>query len=411
MYNYHTNIVWVINCVLLSMLIITSIAIVVSVIVNDYVWQRRRRRLIAIKNDVFEILLAGRKPSDAVCQPFASSITPQQFIDIATNRNIKAAFFNDSEQQFFKNCFINPEQIARLEKIARTSNSKWRRIEAILSLGYTQTDHAIGIIKDSILSKDKDMAYFSVISLGQIKTVESARILLNFLKKNPAESYKVVAILENFPKEISDDIINLIDYHDPVVRFWAAKLLSKFAPAHHIKKLEKLTMDHAEDVRAAACDCLGNIGSKEAKPTLIKRLKDDSWLVRSHAIIAVGKVLGDEAVPQVIGFINDASWLVVEAVKGVMTDHIEASLPYIEQLLQGKDEIPKKYSVMALQDSGYLSKLLYDAVSGNNKDMAIRLLKGIVRSKVHTGLDAAVGSLDPARRAKAIELLVSIGEV
>ena len=406
MYNYHADIVWSVNAMLIGMIVVTSIVIFASVVVKDYFWQARRRALVNIKKDVYEMVLAGKQSSEAVCRVFTAAITPQQFIDITTNRSIGAAFFNDSEQQLLKNCFVNPEEVARLEKIAITSRNKWRRVEAIICLGYTQTLAAMNILKDSLSSKDNDVSYFSMVSLGQIKTVESARILINFLKKDSSVSYKIVSILENFPKDISDDVIKLTEYHDSVVRIWAVKLLSKFTTDQHISKIEKLTHDSSDEVRAASCDCLGSLGSKEVKQALLRCLKDDSWRVRQHAVLALSKVMGDAALPEVIKLINDASWAVVDAVRDVMTDHIEAALPYIERFLDGENEIAKKYSVLALENSMYLSKLLKDALSSDNKDFAIRLLKGVMRSRSHAGLDAALNNLDPTLRAKALELLV-----
>ncbi len=212
-------------------------------------------------------------------------------------------------------------------------------------------------------------------------------------------------LLENFPKEISGEVIKLSDYYDPLVKYWALTLLSKLEPFAYIKRVEKLTQDRTAEVRAAACDCLGSIGRKDAAPALLRCMKDDSWLVKSRAILAFGKVMRDAALPEATKFINDASWSVLDAVREVMTDHIEASLPYIERFLAGEDEIAKKYSVMALENSGYLTKLLNAAVSEGDNEFAIRLLKGVIRSRARFGLDTAIRHLKPAMRAKALEVL------
>ena len=406
MYSYHADIVWSVNAVLLGMLMVTSVVIFACVAVKDHLSQVRRRALVNIKKNVYEMVLADRKNSEAVCQSFTATITPKQFIDIATNRSIDAAFFNDSEQQFLKGCFVNPEEVARLEKIATTARNKWHRIEAILCLGYIQTQDAMDILKNSLSSKDNDISYFSMVSLGEIRKVESARILLSFLKKNTSAGYKIVSILQSFPKDICEDVISLMDYHDTVVRVWGVRLLSKFVTDKHITKLGKLTHDVSDEVRSAACDCLGDLGNEEANPTLLKCLKDDSWRVRRHAVLALSKVMGDAALPEVIKLINDASWAVVDAVRDVVTGHIKPALPYIERFLEGEDEIAKKYSVLALESSGYLGKLLNDLLSVDDKEPAIRLLKGVMISRSHAGLDAALNDLDPALRDKALELLV-----
>ncbi|MCX5667730.1 MAG: HEAT repeat domain-containing protein [Candidatus Omnitrophica bacterium] len=408
MYNYHTDTIWTVNAVLLCVVALTSLVILLAAAIKNYLWEKRRRGLLNIKKDVYEFALSRKGASTAACPPFVNNVTPQQFIDIETNRRIDSVFFNDSEQQFLKSCFIKPEDLAKLEEAALRSGNKWRKIEAVLCLGYTQAGSAVDILEKTLLSKDRDVSYFSIISLGHINTVHAARILLDFLKKDPSISSKIVSILENFPGDIADDVLKLSDYHDPLVRYWALTLLSKFTSRGHIRKLEKLTEDMMPEIRAAACVCLGNTGDAEAKPALVRRLKDDSWLVRSRAVHALAKIVGDSALPDVAALINDPSWVVVDAVKAVMTGHIEASMPYIEKFLTGDYEVAKKCSVLALQDSGYMDKILKEAISG--KSHAIKLLKDVIRSKFHSGLNAALGSLDPAMREKVLEVIMTTKE-
>jgi HEAT repeat protein len=404
MYNYYADIIWVVNAVLLCVVALTCLIILSTAILKDYLWEKRRRGLRSIKKDVYEFVLSHKSASSAVCPSFVNDITSQQFIDIKTNRHIDAAFFNDSEQEILKNCFIKPDEFARLEDTALKSGNKWRKIEAILCLGYTQVGSAVDIIGKTLLSKDKDVSYFSIISLGQIRTVEAARALLDFLKKDPSNSYKIVSTLETFPKDITDDVVRLISYHDPLVRYWTLMLLSKFTSHGHIRKIEKLTEDMVPEIRAAACDCLGNTDDIEVKSTLIKCLKDDNWLVRSRAVYSLDKIMKEAAISEVTALINDPSWVVLDAIKAVMTSHIEASLPYIEKFLAGNYEVAKKYSVLALQDSGYIDKILKDALSG--KSNAARLLRGVIKSKFHSGLDAALDALDPVIREKALEVIM-----
>ncbi len=348
MYNYYAGTIWAVNAVLLLLVIATSAVIYFSAAFKERLWQVRRRALLEIKRDIYEVVLSGKATSGSVCQPFIDNITPQQFIDIATNRSIDAAFFNKSEQQLIKNCFNSPEKAEGFVKIAKTAKNKWRRIEAMLCLGYANITSTIDLLDKALSSRDEDVVYFAMISLAQIKTVGSAKALLGFLRSRPSNSYKVASILSGFPKDIADEVIKLTADKDPEVRLSAVTILSKFASGHHIKKLGSLAWDVSAEVRAAACDCLGNIGAKEM---LVECLKDSSWLVKRHAILALEKAIGAGAVPEVIGLINDASWSVVDAVKDVMTVHIKESLPYIEKFISGEDYIPKKYSIIVLKNS------------------------------------------------------------
>ncbi len=354
--------------------------------------------------------MSGQNTSPAVCKPFLDSVSPQRFLDVETNRGVGETFFNESEKKFFKECFIGHEQAAKFEHMAKNSWNKWLKIEAMLCIGYLQTKNAVDILKRLLSSADKDIAYFAVIALGQIKTLESAKTLLGFLRKDPSKSYKIASVIDGFPEETSEELVKLAHYHDPIVRFWAVTLLSKFVSKNHFKTLEKLARDASAEVRAAACDCLGGIGDKESQNILFKCLKDDSWLVRSHAILALEKAMKDGAVVHVMDFINDASWSVVDAVKYVMTNHVIASLPYIEKFLFSDNEVAKKYSVFALQDSGYMPKLLNNAVSGPDRDLSIKIIKGILKSRIHFGLDFALTTLEPGIRDKLSDIISRIEE-
>ncbi|MFA5256408.1 MAG: HEAT repeat domain-containing protein [Candidatus Omnitrophota bacterium] len=351
MYNYHADIVWIVDAVLLILVILTSAVICFSAAFKDRLWQNRRLALLEIKRNIYETVLSGKSSSEAVCQPFVSDITPQQFMDIVTNRSIDAAFFNESEQGVIKNCFNEPRKTAEFVKIAQSAKNKWYRIEAMLCLGYSNASSAIEILDKALSSNDEDIVYFSMISLAQIKTVASAKVLLGFLRRRPSIGYKIASILENFPEDITDEVFKLTGDKDPKVRLSAVTILSRFSPGEDIGKLEALTKDASAEVRAAACDCLGNTLGPKTKETLVKCIKDESWLVKRRAIYALEKVIGRDAVPYVIDLINDASWSVVDAVKDVMTDHIKASLPFIKKFIAGKDYIPKKYSIIALKNS------------------------------------------------------------
>ncbi|MFA5146707.1 MAG: HEAT repeat domain-containing protein [Candidatus Omnitrophota bacterium] len=408
MYDYHADIVWTVNGALFAALILTGAAIFLSALIKDRLWAARRKRLLDIKHDIYEMVLSGRSASPVSPPPFISKVTPQEFIDVETNRARDAVFFNDAEKQFLKSCFMAPEVIAKFERIAMRRGNLWRRIEAIISLGYTRTRPAEDTLGGLLYSKDAYVAYFAMISLGQIKTVRSGRMLLEFLRKGTSNDKKIFSILDGFPPQIADDIVRLTYDGDPRVRFWAAKLLSRFDAKKYADTLERLSRDGTDEVRAAACESLGNAGLRESARALIESLKDPSWLVKRNAVMALEKVMGGEAVPEVIGLIDDASWSVSGAVKDIMTTHVESALPYIEKFLAGKDEIAMRYSVLALEDSGYLARLLRDAASGKAGPRVMHLLEGIMKSGMHSGLEAVLGTFDMDTRSGAIKVLSGI---
>jgi HEAT repeat protein len=319
-------------------------------------------------------------------------------------------FFNESEQKLFKDSFVTAQKIAQIEKTALRPQNKWRRIEAILSLGYAQEAAALKTLRQTILDRDEDVAYFSMLALGQIKSIESAKILLDFLKKNTPSRFKVVSILEDFPPGIIDEVGKLLEDKSGAVRFWAVRLISEFKPERYLKNIEELTRDESEEVRAAACESLGQMGKKEAKDTLSKCLKDEFWLVRANAVKALAKVCGKECLPEVMYLINDGSLSVIDSVKDVMTANIQAALPYIEKFFSGPDGTAKRAAVEALEESGYVVNMFNGILSGNDKERAesINLLEGMIKSQACLGLASALSSFSGPARRKLLSVIADI---
>ena len=197
---------------------------------------------------------------------------------------------------------------------------------------------------------------------------------------------------------------------DPVVRFWAATLVAKLGGERHARKLEMLTQDLSTDVRTVACGCLGAIGKKESKDALLKCLNDESWRVRMNAVKSLSKLAGDETIGQIAGLINEKSMLVKEAVKDALASHITAALPAIEKILSGSDEIARKQAVEAVEASGYVPRLLKDAISDDSrkKAEAIGLLTAMVKASAHFGIENALVGMPKDQREKALGVLQAI---
>ena len=348
-HNYHTDLVIKIDIFLLLSSILLTIIIILYSAAREYRDRRRRRALLDIKRHTYELVLSESN----VCLPVATDASLQQFLDVQTNRIRDGAFFNSTEQEAFAHCYVTPEKITQLEVMARRHHNKWRRIEAILALGYAQAQSALNVLKQTISSRDADISYFTIIALGRIKTVGSAKILLGSLKKNFQPQHAIASVLTGFPADIADDILKLAENRSPSIRAWALDLLAEFRPEQYRKEIEAFASDASADVRASACYCLGKMGGSKSKEILLRCLGDDSWIVRGDAVIALSDALGRGSITHIIGLINDASISVIESVKEAIRRHAESALPYVEKIFKGEDEFAKKIAREALDSAGY----------------------------------------------------------
>lgn len=350
MHIYFTDKIIIIDAILALAIAFLFIGIIIYCVLRESSARKRSRGLVNIKKSVYDLILSGDKLSANVCSPLAGNSTSQQFLDVAMNRN--SVFFNKAEQEMFGSCFADPKKIKKLEKRALKTHSKWRRIEAILSLSYLGNKNAPSIFKKSLRSRDEDIRYFSVIALGQIKNEESSQILVDLIKKEGFSKRKIVSILEGFPKDTTaNQAIPLLDSPDKDVRFWTLKLLSRMDPGKYLPEISRLRKDASEEVRSAVCECLGNSRNKAAADAISGLLKDEGWLVRAAAARAMSELLGAECIPKIIGLLGDSSLSVLSVVKEILVEHIDAAMPYIEKVYSGEDRMAKMICVEAVEEA------------------------------------------------------------
>ncbi|MFH1189090.1 MAG: HEAT repeat domain-containing protein [Candidatus Omnitrophota bacterium] len=406
MHNYHADLIWKIDKALLSILFLSAAGIFFYALLQTRSERLRGRKLSSLKRAIFELIFSDGSPS--LPPPAASNVTTEDFLDIVTNRNIGIAFFNEAEQERLKDYFVNQKNVLRLERVAGRSLSKWRRIEAMLALGYAGASSAMGIFEKAMFGKDPDISYFALIAMGQIKTGLSARILLAALKKYRPNGRKIAALLETFPPSIAVDVITLADDDDPAVRFWGMKILSRLKPAAYIEKIKNVARnDESDDVRAMACECLGAIGGDEAVKAILDRAKDGSWLVRASVAKALYGALGEKSYKYLAGFLSDNSLNVIEAAKDILMRNVEAALPCIEDVLDGKDGLAKRVAVEILARTGYMDTIVKNALSkeASASSEALILLAGAIKTGAHFSIESAALKLDAAGRDTLLDMI------
>lgn len=410
MYNYHEDLVWKLDLFLLYLSIGLSFLIIVYIRLKDILNFRRSKALQELKKHVYELTFSAQASVSAVTPAFIKKASARQFLEVTTNINKEEVFFNEAEQMIFKESFLSADKIKDLKKVASGSYNKWRRIEAILSLGYANISAAVSIIKKGLQSRDEDVVYFSLLALSQIRSEESAKELLGFLKRNSTYRYKIVSILANFPSESVKQLESLLKDKDQSVRFWALKIVSRMKYPANLKDIETLVDDESAEVRAASCECLGELGRPEAKAALTKCLKDNYWLSRANAIRALSKILGKDSIKEIIKSINDGSLSVIDAVKEALVNNITAAIPYIEELLASQDGVARRCAVEALETSGYLKQTLNTIALKDPKqgEKARQLLELVVKSSAHFGLESALMDFKGEARKRLLDIIGSV---
>lgn len=409
MYNYFTDIVVRSDLVLLVLAFFLIILILLYSLARINFENRRIKKLQAIKKDVYRLVLAEEEASknDAFSAKYCSA---QTFLDVAANRVKEGIFFNDAEQEIFKKLCLSETAIKKLLSTAAKSLHKWRRIEAMLALGYAGIAEALPILKKGLLNKDDDTAYFSAVSLSQIKNQESAKLLIEFLKKRPAYRYKIASFLGQFPQETASEIIRLVNDKDYLVRFWVPQIISNINDSSYISEIEKLTRDKHPEVRASACECLGVVGNESYVNSLRTCLKDEFWFVREAAIDSLERILGAGCIAMIVDLVKDNSWIVIDRVKKILAKDIETALPYLQNFISGEDELAKRISIEAIELAGYVKKLYEDLFAEDRAKLrAVIILQNMIELNAK-GINLDLYDFSDAKRKQILNILKGIND-
>jgi HEAT repeat protein len=408
MFNYHTDLVWAIDYILSLALLGLAVIVIFTAPLRSYALSRRNYHLLNIKKKIHALISSGRKAApDTWLQLSIKSM--EQFLDIEANRG--TVLFSGPERDFIKECFAASDKIARIYEIAQRSRYKWQRIEALLAIGFIGTPQALDILKKSICSKEGDVAYFSMLSLGRIKTAGSAKILMDAIRMHVSSGYEVASIVETFPATVADDLIDIAENGDPTVRFWAIRIIGRFKPKKYIKRICGLTHDDLPDIRAAACECLGELADVSTKDVIKQRLADTVWFVRMHAVRAIAEIAKEDCIPDVSSLLmRDTNWYVKRAVKEAMEKYVDKAIPYIRKAFASEDLDARKDCVEIIEVAGYLKKMFDDILSGEEtgKEDPMALLKGMIEVGAHFGIESVLRGYPGPVRQKLLQAISSI---
>lgn len=115
------------------------------------------------------------------------------------------------------------------------------------------------------------------------------------------------------------------------------------------------TLDDVNDieVEAAAVEALGELGSPEAIPALLRRLDAETWQIRAKAAAALGGIGDRSAIPQLTMKTRDPNWWVRRssaAAIAMLPDGIAA----LYEMLEDHDPYAADAAAEALTDAGEL---------------------------------------------------------
>ena len=176
--------------------------------------------------------------------------------------------------------------------------------------------------------------------------------ILGLLKSEDAiERNSSMEILVGLGETVLDHIIKITKSSDINQRIYSANILGEIKSEKSIDSLLILLEDEESNVRFAAAEAIGKIGSKEATMPLLHYLysrKDDPW-EQFPLILTLGEIKDERSVIPLLQLIEN-DMLKQPILQAISTIADENALPYIIDLIKSSDdETLEMMSILAIK--------------------------------------------------------------
>jgi HEAT repeat protein len=361
--------------------------------------QRRLRASIVVSSEGHMLVpdsLLAQLPESVVEEIAADSLTPKWQAETLASYVLR--------------------QRGKQELIQRASThhgpgGKRSRIAALRILALAGEPGVIPLLDQAVHDKDPDIVGAAVAVLGGINEESAAHILIDVLRSRPYSPSRVATQLDRFSEPISHLLLPLLRHPIPVVRFWGATLMSRYASPEINAELALLGHDPDPGVRKAAVETLGKIGGPHSTETAVALIEDPVWFVRAHAARALGDLQRVDLCDLVTPLLADLEWWVRTAAK----DSLEAMGPDVAgpliEVLSSPDPFARNGAAEVLQNLGILDALITESIQTDYEHSErVELIGKILAAGGPDLIRIAVARADPAIAAAALRLIQKVAD-
>jgi HEAT repeat protein len=261
----------------------------------------------------------------------------------------------------------------------RSTRDKWRRMTALRILCQLGHPRSIELLAQAVREPNVDVALVALSQLGGSQDPAAVEILIEALKRRQHPAPGIAVQLDRSPQNIAARLKPLLVDADPVVRMWAATLLSRYPEVEELERdLTPLAGDPDPRVRKAAIQSLGVVGDALATATAVRLLKDPVPYVRATAARALGKLDRPDRAWEVAALLGDQDWWVRFAAKECLETMGSEIWPVLVRSLDSPDRFVRNGAAEVFQNLGLLDSLiLMEAATDDPASAKIDMLRRI----------------------------------
>ncbi|MEQ1908216.1 MAG: HEAT repeat domain-containing protein [Vicinamibacterales bacterium] len=291
-----------------------------------------------------------------------------------------------------------------------TVREKWRRLTALRILARLEHPRVVELLGRAVEDADREVVECALALLGRSQDPGAVDRLLEAFTAAPAYTSRIAVYLDQSPHPIGHQLAELLNDKRPVVRQWAATLLSRYPDDVDESRLAWLTNDVDANVRKAAIQTLGQVGTGQAAACAVHLLADAVPFVRAHAARALAELGRADYAKRLADLLGDKDWWVRLAARESLELMGTEVWPVLVRCLDHPDKFVRNGAAEIVQNLGVLDNLiLLEAASDYPTRSKLDMLKRITDAGGIRLTESLVERAGPVVGPRVRRLLDSIG--
>ena len=279
------------------------------------------------------------------------------------------------------------------------------RIEALQILVSGRHPEMYDVLAAALRSSQPELASIALRLLRALNDQSSANVLIGALDENAHAASRIAAALNRMTVDYGPLLGSLLQHDSPTVRFWALVLVGRTGTSQWMWTIRGMLTAREPQVRRAAVEAIGRLGSTEDRRLVLARFFDPSPMVRVHAARA-SVAFADVSVADALArLLSDREWVVRAAARDALRTMGTVATPAIIRTLWQGDPFAANNAAELLFLTGETVKLIREVIIRPDQPERTRLVQHLITASGSQIMRAVSDQLDPGEQA-AMERLV-----
>ena len=286
---------------------------------------------------------------------------------------------------------------------------RWKRAAAVVAIGQLRLDQHPVLVR-ALDDQDLEVAYVAAEAIGRLDTSEGARAIFERIGgQTDLLDSRLASLVEDMSCDASEVFGEALRSKNITIVYWALTLTGRKKVVELIELVRPHLSSPDPNVRAAACECIGELKLRLTDGWLAPHLQDEAWFVQCHAIKALGEMNAVWAAEEISSLLHSPHWWVRQNATQALADLGSVSEPYVERILCSEDKYARNSAVEVLARLGWAEQTIM-RLQRSRSGEAMELIDRFGRSGGLGYLENALWVLPESAVPLLLELLEKMGD-